>query len=186
MPRTEMSFDYLGFITGSLGFLVTVLLGWNIYTIFDFRQERQDLKAYFDEQKQSVKAVGSDLRMTFMNQIANVSLLEKHISDVYSYLMGINNTVPLYFYYIHLTLGAIINSAQSENYDNCNVWVNELLAVIKEPEVIEMPITSKMYLLKSFTMICHSENIKRLDELHSVIARLKEIPDPEAKEMYGS
>lgn len=185
-PRTEMSFDYLGFITGCLGFLVTVLLGWNIYTIFDFRQERQDLKAYFDEQKQSVKAVGSDLRMTFMNQIANVSLLEKHISDVYSYLMGINNTVPLYFYYIHLTLGAIINSAQSENYDNCNVWVNELLAVIKEPEVIEMPITSKMSLLKSFTMICHSENIKRLDELHSVIARLKEIPDPEAKEMYGS
>ena len=185
-PRTEMSFDYLGFITGCLGFLVTVLLGWNIYTIFDFRQERQDLKAYFDKQKQSVKAVGSDLRMTFMNQIANVSLLEKHISDVYSYLMGINNTVPLYFYYIHLTLGAIINSAQSENYDNCNVWVNELLAVIKEPEVIEMPITSKMSLLKSFTMICHSENIKRLDELHSVIARLKEIPDPEAKEMYGS
>lgn len=115
-----------------------------------------------------------------------ISLQEKHISDVYSYLMGINNTVPLYFYYIHLTLGAIINSAQSENYDNCNVWVNELLAVIKEPEVIEMPITSKMYLLKSFTMICHSENIKRLDELHSVIARLKEIPDPEAKEMYGS
>lgn len=76
LPRTEMSFDYLGFITGCLGFLVTVLLGWNIYTIFDFRQERQDLKTYFDEQKQSVKAVGSDLRMTFMNQIANVSLME--------------------------------------------------------------------------------------------------------------
>ena len=71
-PRTGMSFDYLGFITGCLGFLVTVLLGWNIYTIFDFIQERQDLKTYFDEQKQSVKAVGSDLRMTFMNQIANV------------------------------------------------------------------------------------------------------------------
>ena len=70
--RTEMSFDYLGFITGCLGFLVTFLLGWNIYTIFDFRQERQDLKTYFDEQKQSVKAVGSDLRMTFMNKIANV------------------------------------------------------------------------------------------------------------------
>lgn len=85
LPQTEMSFDYLGFITGSLGFLVTVLLGWNIYTIFDFRQERQDLKAYFDEQKQSVKAVGSDLRRTFKNQIANVSLLEKHISDVNSY-----------------------------------------------------------------------------------------------------
>lgn len=178
LPRTVMSFDYLGFITGIQGVLVTVLLGWNIYTIFDFRQERQKLKDYFDEQKKSVKAVGSDLRMTFKNQIANVSLLEKHLSDVYSHLMGVNISTPLPFYYIHLTLGAIINAAQSENFDNCDVWVNELLIVIKEPEKIEMPITSKMYLLKSFTMIYHPENIKRLDELHSVIARLKEIPDP--------
>lgn len=69
LPRTEMSFDYLGFIAGSLSFLVTVLLGWNIYTIFDFRQERQNLKTYFDEQKQSVKAVGSDLRMTFKTRL---------------------------------------------------------------------------------------------------------------------
>ena len=177
LPRFELAFDYLGLITGILGILVTVLLGWNIYTIFDFRQERQKLKDYFDEQKQSVKSVGSDLQMTFKNQIANVSLLEKHISEVYSHLMGINQSVPLSFYYVHLTLGAIINAAQSENYENCDLWVNELLTVIKEPDKIEMPVTSKMYLLKSFTMIYHPENVKRLDELHSVIARLKEIPD---------
>ena len=94
LPRTEMSFDYLGFITGSLGFLVTVLLGWNIYTIFDFRQERQNLKEYFDEQKQSVKAVGSDLRMTFKNQIANVSLLEKHISGPRGIVRGGRMPLP--------------------------------------------------------------------------------------------
>ena len=178
LPRFDMSFDYLGLITGILGVLVTVLLGWNIYTMFDYRQERQNLKAYFDEQKQSVKSVGSDLQMTFKNQIANVSLLEKHISDVYCHLMGINQSVPISFYYVHLTLGAIINSAQTENYENCDLWVNELLTVIKKPEEIGMPVTSKKYLLKSFTMIYHPENIKRLDELHSVIARLKEIPDP--------
>lgn len=179
LSKFDMSLDYLGLITEILGILVTVLLGWNIYTIFDFRQERQRLKDYFDEQKQSVKSVGSDLRMTFKNQIANVSLLEKHISDVYSHLMGINHSVPLSFYYIHLTLGAIINASQSENYDSCDLWANELLAVIREPDMIEMPKTSKMYLLKSFTMIYHPENIKQLDELHSIIVRLKEVPDPE-------
>lgn len=180
LPRFNMSFDYLGLITGILGVLVTILLGWNIYTIFDFRQERQKLKNYFDEQKQSVKSVGSDLQMTFKNQIANVSLLEKHISDIYSHLMGINQSVPLSFYYIYLTLGAIISAAQCDNYESCNLWVNELLTAIKEPEEIEMPVTSKMYLLKSFTMIYHPENIKRLDELHCVIARIKEIPDPDS------
>lgn len=180
LPRFNMSFDYLGLITGILGVLVTILLGWNIYTIFDFRQERQKLKDYFDEQKQSVKSVGSDLQMTFKNQIANVLLLEKHISDIYSHLMGINQSVPLSFYYIYLTLGAIISAAQCDNYESCNLWVNELLTAIKEPEEIEMPVTSKMYLLKSFTMIYHPENIKRLDELHCVIARIKEITDPDS------
>ena len=178
LAKNAVSFDYLALLTGILEVLVTVLIGWNIYTIFDFRQERQNLKEYFDEQKQSVRSVGNDLRMTFKNQIANVSIINKNISDVYSYLMGINKSVPLSFYYIYLTLGAIISAAQSENYASCNVWVNELLAVITTPEKIEMPVTSKMHLLNSFTMIRYPENIKRLDELHGVIARIKEIPDP--------
>lgn len=46
MPRTDMSIDYLGLITGILGVLVTVLKGWNIYMIIDFRQEMENLKQY--------------------------------------------------------------------------------------------------------------------------------------------
>lgn len=46
MPRTDMSIDYLGLITGILGVLVTVLIGWNIYMIIDFRQEMENLKQY--------------------------------------------------------------------------------------------------------------------------------------------
>lgn len=46
MPRTDMSIDYLGLITGILGVLVTVLIGWNIYMIIEFRQEMENLKQY--------------------------------------------------------------------------------------------------------------------------------------------
>lgn len=46
MPRTDMSIDYLGLITGILGVLVTVRKGWNIYMIIDFRQEMENLKQY--------------------------------------------------------------------------------------------------------------------------------------------
>ena len=51
MPRREMPIDYLGLITGILGILVTVLIGWNIYMIIDVRQEKENLKEYFEEQK---------------------------------------------------------------------------------------------------------------------------------------
>lgn len=65
LPRTELSFDYLGLITGILGVLVTVLIGWNIYAVIDFRQEKQRLVQYFDEQKSDIHLLGSDLRTTF-------------------------------------------------------------------------------------------------------------------------
>ena len=54
LPRIELSFDYLGLITGILGVLVTVLIGWNIYALIDFRQEKQRLVQYFDEQKSNI------------------------------------------------------------------------------------------------------------------------------------
>lgn len=84
MPRREMPIDYLGLITGILGILVTVLIGWNIYMIIDFRQEKENLKQYFEEQKKSVRSVGNDLLATYKNQLSNVALLEKSISDVYA------------------------------------------------------------------------------------------------------
>lgn len=44
LPRTDISFDYLGLVTGILGVLVTVLVGWNIYMIIDFKQEKEKLQ----------------------------------------------------------------------------------------------------------------------------------------------
>ena len=98
LPRTELSFDYLGFITGILGVLVTVLIGWNIYAVIDFRQEKQRLVQYFDEQKSNIHLLGSDLRSTFMNQLSNNSLLEKNVAYIYSQIMVLNKSLPLSFY----------------------------------------------------------------------------------------
>lgn len=100
MPRREMSIDYLGLITGILGILVTVLIGWNIYMIIDFRQEKENLKQYFEEQKKSVRSVGNDLLATYKNQLSNVALLEKSISDVYARMMNLHQFTPLPFDYI--------------------------------------------------------------------------------------
>lgn len=65
LPTTEISFDYLGCLIGILGVLVTVLIGWNIYAVIDFRQEKQRLVQYFEEQKNDIRLLGSDLKTTF-------------------------------------------------------------------------------------------------------------------------
>ena len=108
MPRREMPIDYLGLITGILGILVTVLIGWNIYMIIDFRQEKENLKQYFEEQKKSVRSVGNDLLATYKNQLSNVALIEKSISDVYARMMNLHQFTPLPFDYILKSATALI------------------------------------------------------------------------------
>ena len=39
----ELGFDYQGVLVGVLSLLVTVLLGWNIYTLVDIRDTRERL-----------------------------------------------------------------------------------------------------------------------------------------------
>ena len=108
MPRRKMPIDYLGLITGILGILVTVLIGWNIYMIIDFRQEKENLKQYFEEQKKSVRSVGNDLLATYKNQLSNVALIEKSISDVYARMMNLHQFTPLPFDYILKSATALI------------------------------------------------------------------------------
>ena len=39
----ELSFDYQGVIVGVLSLLVTVILGWNIYTVIDIKNTRGEI-----------------------------------------------------------------------------------------------------------------------------------------------
>lgn len=178
LPRREMSIDYLGLITGILGVLVTVLIGWNIYMIIDFRQERENLKQYFEEQKKSVQSVGHDLLVTYKNQLLNVALLEKSISDVYARLMNLHQFTPLPYDYLIHVLGAIVSASQAENYDACNTWIKEIKLVLTSPEKVIMPISSKRQLLKASLQISKSDKIVGLEDVVGLIARISEVPDP--------
>lgn len=178
LPRTDMSFDYLGLITGILGVLVTVLGGWNIYMVIDFKQEKEKLQQYFDEQKTSVREVGNDLRATFRNQLSQSALLEKSIADVYSQLMGINKTIPLSFSYLFHLLGAIVSASQAENYEACNIWITEIKQTLTSSGQIVMPTSCKNNLIEALMQIDKSDKIRALDEVVNLIAQINVIPDP--------
>lgn len=178
LPRTEMSFDYLGLITGILGVLVSVLIGWNIYAVIDFRQEKQRLIQYFNEQKNDIHLVGSDLRTTFLNQVNNSALMEKNIADIYSQMIGLNNTVPLSFYYLFHLVGAIRTASQAENYTACNLWLKEIRQVLVSPELVSIPTFGKKQLLQELMLIKNTEQIVGLNEVIELIMHLKEMAEP--------
>lgn len=177
LPRTEMSIDYLGLITGILGVLVTVLIGWNIYMIIDFKQEKENLKQYFEEQKKSVRSAETSLYVTYKNQLSNGALYEKSIADIYARLMIPKDMASLSYEYFFHILGAIVTASQAENYDACNTWIKEIKNILASVGQVPMPVSYKQHLVTTLLQIRKSDKIVGLEEMVGLIARIKECPE---------
>ena len=180
LPRTDISFDYLGLMTGILGVLVTILIGWNIYMIIDFRQERTELRQYFDEQKKSVNSVGADLLVAYRSHLSNSALLEKALADVYAHLLGQREYVSLAFEYLFHLLDALASASKAENYDACNLWVNEIKRVltIASPEQFVMLESDKQQLLMTLMQVSHPDRFVGFNDVVTLISKIATIPNP--------
>lgn len=172
LPRTSMSFDYLGLITGILGILVTVLVGWNIYMIIDFRQEKEKLQQYFDEQKKSVNSVGADLLVSYRSHLSNSALLEKAIADVYAHLLGRREYVSLAFEYLFHLLDSLASASKAENYEACNLWVSEIKQVLtlSSPEQFVISESNKQQLLMTLMQVSHSDRFAGFSDVVALIS----------------
>lgn len=84
----ELSMDYMGMIVGILSLLVTALLGWNIYSVIDVKNIRQDyeelkakLNASIEEQNAEKTRLRKYVNIVQSFTMANVRLTEKKYGD---------------------------------------------------------------------------------------------------------
>lgn len=74
-PRTtELELDYMGIIIGILALLVTILIGWNIYTVLDFKN--QIFKAQIDYDSMNNKLKEADQMVYNANITTNYALYQ--------------------------------------------------------------------------------------------------------------
>lgn len=78
--------DWMGILVGVLALLVTVLIGWNIYTVIDIKKIKDDyektkLSIRKEYRKESLEYKGKiDSEVTELNK--NITKLEKMVSDL--------------------------------------------------------------------------------------------------------
>ena len=65
--------ELLTFITAVLGILVTILIGWNIYTLIDFKGKMKDI----EKVKRDFSKIFEINKATYLTHVAN---LEESIS----------------------------------------------------------------------------------------------------------
>lgn len=159
--------DYIGVIVGILSLLVTILIGWNIYTVIDFNKKKEELSKN--------EAVLSDLILRVNNNTtADSAALEFYFAYLYAYLLTNNEPLGLGFWYINHTLNAILKYSEIAKYKECNALVEMLLSTITEPPKIKVNKERKEDLLKLVLGIHGIGNIDKYGDVLSLVSNLGE------------
>ena len=133
-PRTAVYFDYQGIIIGSLSILVTLLIGWNIYSTVDVKRCVTKLKSStadrFDEQCHDIE------QRHFYTEGKNaVSLMEVFLR-LKDYLPSSQDdrqdAPPLDYYIIYYGLMGIANAQKSDTYNNSDMILEKLIQYLEE------------------------------------------------------
>ena len=180
-PRAEVEFDYQGIIVGSLSILVTVLIGWNIYSVIDFKKHveslefktqayKKDTEANFEKQSHEIEQ-----RHYFIEGKTAVSLMEVFLRLKDSLPDTINNTdvPPLDYHIVCFGLIGIANQQKSDTYNFSDNLLEKLIQYIEEK-----PFTLKEEYFKEIMKLYHqlsSNDSKRYRDLYRLLITLEEV-----------
>lgn len=157
---TEMEIDSMGIIVGILSLLVTALIGWNIYSVIDIKNEKSRIEEKRKEIDNRIDVALAETYSCMSMFYGNKVFEEKTSKDTY---------IEAYLYFNVLSLRY---SASCEKYSNCNLLVNE--ALNHREAIMDIKINKNIYsniqgILKG---IPNTNHIDRFNELETLIREL--------------
>jgi uncharacterized membrane protein YgaE (UPF0421/DUF939 family) len=74
-PTQVIDFDYLGVIIGVLSFLVTLLIGYQIYTVINVKEELKEVRKAREEIDNQMQKIANKLSGEFKEELSNAAPL---------------------------------------------------------------------------------------------------------------
>lgn len=119
-PHTsDLGMDYQGVIVGILSLLVTVLVGWNIYTIIDFNSARK----YVDNMKNEMdkKEMGIYIR-------SEKNLIEFHLAVLFIHISKDDKNCMDAYQIVLSGLSAMIHQSKIGLFKECDITAMSILS----------------------------------------------------------
>ena len=146
----ELGFDYQG--------IITMLIGWNIFSIIDIRKIRDELLTT------KVSSV--------FNAEKNNAITCHAVSDYYYHVLLKSDPLGIEYQFLYYRISELFHVSNIGDTETCNIIVKVLLEMIKSPEDIHILQSCKNRLIGLLSMVNEKEKIIKYNELMSVIARL--------------
>ena len=160
----NFSIDYSGILVGILSALVTVLIGWQIYSLIDFSKREEKNRKLID-------SLTSILREIKENDNRGDYLLNDNLSDIYRNILT-EDRLRCEYEMIHFKILAIHYAAIIGEYDVCENGISEIKEVIAKynPTISE---ERKERLVRKACSIPNQNGIKNFTDLINAITGIK-------------
>ena len=178
-PRTvSLSFDYLGVIIGILSVLVTVVIGWNIYSILDIKNLRS-------ENDGKIKK----LEEKFYNN-AYTGLAQTHLSFANSYVIDLsekdsskskNQRVGLFILHYLYTISYYCETKQYKNgdiKDNIKTWIGTIIKITNREKECNADFKLSVSYYNQLVKLCDqiSDKMPSNELFEELTEKIKSIP----------
>lgn len=154
----DLGFDYQGVIVGVLSLLVTVLIGWNIYTLIDLKNIQNKLRGIVD---------GTSRRIN-----SNMTITEGAHLMIYHYLVTGKDPLGIEYRFIYHGLACIMSASQYGDVYTCDAVVKAMLECIAHPEKVYVTTRGKNDILKLISLVKNADKIEGFLELVRRVALL--------------
>jgi hypothetical protein len=157
----ELGFDYQGVLVGILTLLVTVLIGWQIYILFDLRKIREEI----DIKRQLVN----------MESERNMCVSAMSLSDFYYSLLVNEPVKDKEFKYLNYRIAALLHASKIGDIGMCNAIVRALLESVKSE--LRISKYNKKLLLDILQDIREPKKITDFYALLCLVVNIQELAD---------
>lgn len=159
--------DWMGVLIGVLSLLVTMLIGWNIYNLIDFKTKEKEID-------RNIHKISTILQKINKHTITSKSDISTYIASMYYYMM--TEKMGIYFLqeYVQHSMAAAYYSSTAGDMVRCNDIIDSILAIkgIKKEHIV--PQGGKVEMYKFLGLLQNTQEIPKYSELTEFIVGIKE------------
>ena len=158
IPNNNIDIDYLGILIGILTLLVTLLVGWNIYSLIDLKGERGIISSKFKNIEKETNYLHNKADYHYgLSMSYNALALANSLTD---------KTKGLSKYHMLLqTAQSLKILSNLKSFVECNSLVDIILNALEESESIELTKNERETALSYFKQINNMDKITNLLKL---------------------
>jgi hypothetical protein len=138
--------------------LVVILIGWQIYSFFDFKEANKKVESIANIVAYQIGLVNTSTAMV--------------MSDYY-YRMLTGDKKNILFNFLHYSVISIMHASEIKDFKNCNATVKAMLEVIVKPECIKLSKYDKTLIFNILAQVKYGNEIECYSDLVQVLAKIE-------------